>query len=241
MKRAKMFAVASLLTLTTVLSACGDDKEAVNAEIESLKSQNASLQAQIEQGTIYENQIKTSLREVEGLGTLEFQSIDNKIIFPNELTVPYSSADVSTTRVQIGSGFAFSPSNNWLFKTTGSKIDLQHPSQVWGSIKSVRYDGETLTLDEMRATLQQFYKGFPETTLTYRNIFIGDYQRGLLSSANITVDKKPYIVNSGFLTYGDKGVLMLFAFEDNKTGVQQELIDVLVRTGVYGQESIKLE
>ena len=232
--------VASIMTLSIGLSACGDE-DALKEQISALQQQNSELQQQIDTGTIYENQITNSLKEVGAGGTLEFQSIEDKLIFKNGLKLDYSSADVSTSLVQIGSGFSFSPSNNWFLKTTGSQVDLMHPAKVWGTLKSVKYDGDLMQVDAMRGTLQQFYLGFPKTTLTYRNIFVGDYQRGLLSSASVTVDKKPYVVNAGFLTYGDKGVIMLFAYEDNQTGVQQELIDVLVRTGVYGSETIKLE
>lgn len=222
------------------LAGCGDDTEALQKEIKTLRSQNNQLMQAQSDNAITENSIDSSLRQIEETGNFEFFKQEDKLIFPDALVIPDSSVGVSDSNVRVGASYNFSPSDNWLVKIKGSTVDFSHPANVWGSIKSVSVD-ETVAPDMYKPIIQKYFSRFPKTTITYRSLFIEEYELGVLASAKLVVDKKDHVVNVGFITRGEAGVLFMFDFEDNKTGIQQELVDSLIGSGMLGDSKIKID
>lgn len=211
------------------------------ATIEALEQNGADLQAQKDGLTVTEVGVETSLKEVEGSNTYAFETIEGKIKFPNKLTIDETQNDANTSYIQVGSTFKYKPSDNWVVRMKGSTMELNHSARIWGNIKSVTYDGERLDEAVMKAKLQGFFNKFPKTTIEYRKIYMEENVVGMLAKANITVDKKPHVVNVGFLTRGETGQLYLFDYEDDQSGVQQELVNLLISSGYVGDTQLTLE
>lgn len=233
----------STVMLAGLLTACGDDTSEIgilNKQIEGLQAQNKSLTAQLKGMAVTEVAVDSSLRTVAGSNVPTFETIDGLINFPNKLELPNSKDDINNSNVMVGSRFKFNPSANWLMTLDGVNLKLSHPSKIWGSIKSVTIK-DIIPEDNMKPLLQGFFKDFPATTIKYRKAYLDDRVSGMIASASIEVDKKKYVVNVGFVERGENAILLLFANEQTDQVVQQELIDLLVRTGSYGESKIKLE
>lgn len=220
------------------LAGCGDDD--LEAQVKSLTEQNEQLLQSQSENTITEQSVDSSLQQIEETGNFEFFKIEDKIIFPDSLVVPDSTVGVSDSNVRVGSEFSFTPSDNWLVRVKGSTVEFNHPANVWGSIKAISVE-ETAPSSTFKPVIQSFFSRFPKTTIEYRSLFLEEYEVGVLASAKMTVDKKDHVVNVGFVTQGESGVLFMFDYEDNKTGIQQELIDSLVGSGVIGDAKIKID
>lgn len=231
------------LSSILLLAGCSEEAKTMNQleeEVLALTEENATLSAQASGMAVTEESTETSLRTIEGSAIPEFTTIDGKIKFPNSLNVPLSVDDVNNSNVTVGSMFHFTPSTNWLMQMDGATLHFTHPSKVWGDIKAIGVD-EGVLEEDMQPILQSFFTDFPTTSIKYRKIYMDETVNGMLARAEITVDKKPHVVNVGFVTRGEYGVLFLFDYEDNKTGVQQELVDLLLSSGSYGDTRIKLE
>jgi hypothetical protein len=227
----------------SVLAGCGDNTGEIKTltdQVAGLTKQNELLQKQVGSMSVTEVKPENSLKTVAGAVVPTFETIAGKIQFPNKLTLPDSRDDVNNSNMMVGSRFKFTPSNNWIANMNGTTLEVSHPSKIWGSIKAVIVrDG--VAEDKMQPMLQAFFTGFPATTIKYRKVFMDDRTVGMIASAPIEVDAKPYVINVGFATRGENGVMTLFAYEDNKSGVQQELIDLFVGSATYGDVKIKLE
>lgn len=246
MKMLKKLALAGVLT-GVLLNTTGceylelrSEIKQLNKTIENLQAQNKTLKEQIEGLTVTEVAMETSLYAVEGETVPSFHTIDGQIKFPNKLQIPYSKEDINNSNIMVGSMFKYTPSDNWLVRLKGATLEVSHPSRIWGTIKAVSVD-EPVPEPQMKPLLQGFFKGFPATTIEYRKIFMEDQVVGLIAKAKIPVNKKEHVVNVGFMTRGEYGQLFLFDYEDNKTGVQQELIDLLISSGTFADSKVKLE
>lgn len=249
LKRYKRLAILSaLLCVSVSMVGCGDKtissqrKEIKNlkATIESQKATINQLNKDIEGLGITEVQHDSSLKEVEGSKVPIFETIDGKIVFPTRLDMPNASEAANNSNVLVGDKYKFKPSTNWVMRLQGSTLELSHPSKVWGNLKAISI-AEPLPKDTLKQLLQGFYKDFPGTTITYRDIFIDGRNAGMLSRAPITVDDKPFVVNAGVIQKGEYAMLILFAQEEDGSGVQQELVDLLISSGHYGDYKISLE
>lgn len=244
MKTIKKFTLIGVATVALMASSgCTDSGKKIKgleSQIETLQTQNQRLQDEKNSMQVTEEVIESSLRIIEGSTVPEFQTIEGKIKFPNSIKVPDSNGDVNKSNIMVGSMYRFAPSTNWQVRMNGANLSLAHPSKVWGEIKAITVK-EYIPEDNMKSVVQPFFTNFPATNIKYRKIFMDDRAVGLLARADITVDKKPHVVNVGFLTRGEYGLIFLFDYEDNNTGVQQELVDVLISSGFVGDTPIRLE
>ncbi|HBG5344023.1 TPA: hypothetical protein KQG29_001387 [Clostridioides difficile] len=242
----------SIILITTLLSSflfTGCDRKVsqlkqenkkLNQNIESKDRVIEQLKRDIQGLKITEESPTTSLRAIEGSSVPEFVTIDGKIEFPTRLEMPNSTEAVNNSYILLGNKYKFIPSNNWLIKLQGNTLECSHPSKVWGNLKAIGMK-EEIPKDVLKEMLKSFFNSFPSTKITYRETFIDGRNAGLIANAPITVDKKPYFINVGVIQKGEYGVLILFAYEDNKSGVQQELIDLLISSGMYADYKISLE
>lgn len=244
MTKKKLKATTLLMLMLCPVVGCGKEKvtetDVLEQTIAKQKEQIAQLESDIKNMQITENKVETSLREVEGSKVPTFETIEGKIVFPIKLEMPNATEAANVSNVLVGTKYRFSPSNNWLLRLKGATLEVNHPSKVWGNIKAVSIK-ETVSKEILHKLLQGFFKGFPATTITYREVYIDSKNAGMIAKAPIKVDDKPYVVNVGIIQKGEYGLLLLFAHEEDGTGVQQELIDLLLGSGKYGEYAITLE
>lgn len=215
-------------------------------QLETSNAEIVRLKGLVNDTSVKEVQQTNSLYKVEGTGSPALKLIDEYFIAPTSLELPNSKDDVNNSSIYVGSVFKFKPSENWNIRMQGTTLELIHPTKIWGSIKAVTIN-EFLPITEMQPLLQKYFIGYPSTTINYRKVYLSDYQVGLMATAPIKVDvkegetQKDMTLNVGFVQSGDYAILFMFLNENNELGVSQELIDLLLRSGSVGDNSIKLE
>ena len=236
--------LCGIVLSSALLSGCfgGGKEEELQAQIDSLQRVNEELEAQAAVGQ--SKAFASSLITIEGSGVQEYVTIDNLIKFPRDVGVIDTDDDVANSFMRIGSAYTYSPSNNWEVRIDGATAHFNHPQKVWGSIKAIKINIGAIDDPGVAQSLegiQNFLAGQPVSNQKTRKVYMSEYHTGYLVSGDITVDKKKYVVNVGSVLYGDYGSLFLFVYEDNQSGVQQELIDLLITSGKYGDTSIMLQ
>lgn len=236
--------LSGILLSSVLLSGCfgGGKEEELEAQVESLQRINAELEAQASAGQ--SKAYSSSLITVEGSGVQEYVTIDNMIKFPRDVGVIDTDDDVANSFMRIGSAYTYSPSNNWETRIDGATAHFNHPQKVWGSIKAIKINNTAIDdpgVVQSLEGIQNFLAGQPITNQKTRKIYMSEFHTGYLVSGDMIVDKKKYVVNVGSVLYGDYGSLFLFVYEDNQSGVQQELIDLLITSGKYGDTGIMLQ
>lgn len=229
-----MYIGASIVKKDSVVVSLKAQIEGLNEEIEELESAVADT-------TVQEVIRETSLQTIEGSLVPEFKLLDDKIVFPNKLELPDSDDDINNSNIMLGSKFKFVPSNNWIIKMQGATLNLSHPSDISGVMRSVAIKEPLTDEDIMKELIQNFFIGFPATTIQYRKVFIGDRVGGMQGSATITVDGKENCVIVGFVQRSENAILYLFDYIDNKSSVQTELIDLFINSGSSGDSKVILE
>lgn len=213
--------------------------------IKSKDSKISELRKAVEDTTVKEVVPETSLQRIEGSEVPEFWLIEGDFIAPNKLEIPTVSDDVNNSNIQIGSSFKFKPSENWLIAIKGTTVEFSHPTKIWGKIKALTHKDRVQEVD-MKETIQNFFIGYPSTTISYRKVFMGDYVAGYMGKAEITVKdtetgiEKVMILNIGFAQRGDYTISFMFA-NDKESVVAQELIDLFLKSITFGEVSLKLE
>ena len=174
--------------------------------IESLEEEISELEDAVADTTVQEVIKESSLQTVEGSLVPEFVSIDDKVIFPNKLELPDSNDDINNSNIMVGSKFKFIPSNNWIIKMQGATLYMSHPSKINGVLRSVSIAEAIKDEDEMKQLIQDFFVGFPSTTISYRKVFLGDKVAGMQGVANIEVDGKASVVTVGFAQKSENAI-----------------------------------
>ncbi len=210
----------------------------LSGELNESKREITRLNTVIRNMTVTEVDIQTSLRVISG-GAVEFTKLNDKLVMPNTLRLPKSSEDVSNSNMMVGSRFRFVPSNNWVARMRGSLLELNHPAKIWGSIKAAAVR-DRLAEATLQSLLRDFFVGFPATVINYRRVFMEDALAGMVASAPITVDGKAHVLIVGIIQRGEQAVMLLFTYEEDNSGVQRELVDSLIRSGLHGHSRIIL-
>jgi hypothetical protein len=141
----------------------------------------------------------------------------------------------------LGSKFKFIPSNNWIIKMQGSTMYMSHPSKIQGVLRSVSISEVIRDEAYLKQLVQDFFVGFPSTTITYRKIFLGDRVAGMQGKAKIVVDDVDHQVIVGFFQRNEYAVTYIYLYEEDNSAVQDELIDLFINSGSYGDNKVILE
>lgn len=233
---------ATLLATSVLLTGCfgKSDKELLKEQVASQERIIADLNKQLEAGS---QQFEASLMTIEATGQQEFVTIKNKLNFSTDVGMSLTTDDVNNTNVRVGSAFTFTPYNNWTVKVDGSTVNFEHSSKVWGSIKALKSTDivDKPTSEEMKTNITNFFATHAVKNTKFRKLYMADRLVGYLGEGEIIVDKKKYVLVSGLYLYGEYGGVVLFTYEDNQTGVQQELIDLLLSSGRYNETALIID
>lgn len=214
---------------------------AKNEEIADLETDYADLRTQMSETTVTEESLKNSLQILDGKTVPEFVFIEDKIVFPNPISLPNSVTDIGNSYIQVGSKFKFTPSDSWNTIMKGTELNLYHPTGIYGSIKGVMVGESIRDAELLKAEVQKFFVGFPTTNITYTKLYIDDAVAGMLGQADIEVEGKPYVVVTGLINRSETGLLFMFLYEKQEYNVQSELVNLLIKSGVYNDSLIKME
>lgn len=223
-----------------------EEVAALEATIALKEDKIDDLMIAVADTTVKEVVPETSLQRVEGSEVPQLWLIEGDFIAPNKLELPTVTDDVNNSNIQIGSMFKFVPSENWLITIKGTTVEFSHPTKIWGKVKALGHRERVYVEADMKQIIQNFFIGYPETTISYRKIFFEDLVSGYMGKADIKVKdieagtEKVMTLNVGFAQRGDYTISFLFA-NDKENIVAQELIDLFLKSISFGDSKLKIE
>ncbi len=244
----KTILIAMNIIVVIVLSSCNKP----NISVEELQRENA-LMAEI----IQENEAKITELEstIQGLtgdtataisfidtesGLMTFNTLGDKIVFPKKLEYTGSKEAPNTSSINLSQGVSIRPSNNWIVKIGSTECDLYHPSEIIGRIK-VGAIRDTLKTEEIKDTIiAPFLKSIPATDIKYGKIFLDDRDRGQYANSKITINESPATLKIGVIGSGEKSIIYIFIYLEEKNITKEELIDGLLNTMKVGSQVFSL-
>lgn len=172
--------------VTSLEADVADLEMELESTINTKDSRIAELLQAIEDTTVKELVPTTSLQRVEGSEVPELWLPEGDFIAANPLVIPFTSDGVNDSYVQIGQKFVFRPSDRWSLISQGATYEFGHPQKIWGKIRALSAS-DKVPAEEMQQIVQNFFVGYPATTISYRKVFIDDNIVGLIGKAKITV------------------------------------------------------
>lgn len=248
-KRIGLLSMVSVALVTTTGCDLLDQKtkiEDLRVQAAQLAETNKKLQNQIAGMTITETPVSTSLRDLTGEGIPQFVLLDGKIVFARPLEIPNASTDVANSIIRVGSMYRFEPSEKWLLAIRGSEVNISHPANIRGKLRTVQiedFNNEQILTDRVKT----FFSAFPKTDISYRKIYMNDTVGGIMGTADVDVvgsdgkTKVKHRINAGLVNWGDFGLLYVFDSQLDESGLQQEIVDTFIRSGYYGDVKINLD
>lgn len=161
-------------------------KTQLESTISEKDTKISELMQVIEDTTVKELVPTTSLQRVEGSEVPELWLPEGDFIAANPLVIPFTSDGINDSYVQIGQKFVFRPSDRWSLISQGATYEFGHPQKIWGKIRALSAS-DRVPPEEMQQIVQNFFVGYPATTISYRKVFIDDNIVGMIGKAKITV------------------------------------------------------
>ena len=195
--------------------------ENLRHQVEVLSEDNANLKSDIANMQIKEVSVTHSLRALE-LGTSKnFTLIEGVFVAPTPFSLEGSHADVGAARISVGTRFNLRLQGSWFVGSAGGKLELHHSEGISGVFRPVNIK-ELIPVNQMQTILSNYHKGFPGTTLTYRRLFLGGRQAGLLSQATVNIEGDYYELVVGFVQRGEHAIL--FKFLHGGSNIEREIL-----------------
>lgn len=255
-KTIRLVALFSALVLSaSTLTACGekhlsDDptyngkswdevvdmcKEA-NVNLNNAISEQQRLQAELNAYTNNSDGNKAAITVTEdGTNRMTFNSNDSKIIFPSSFEFPGSTKAPSNGSIAIVENVKIAPGTNWIQRSSGATLDLEHTSGISGTIKIGKlseitgyYNFNTLKADIM----EPWAAGLPLSTgVSYSEITDSATNSiGCAASTPTLIDSENAVLKFGMLSVQDLTVVYIFVYRGTQDVSKDESIANLLNS-----------
>jgi hypothetical protein len=159
----------------------GPTKEELQSELNSVKSQLASLQSELQGtkevlATYNENLGGVNLSSLTILPTGEeaYTSINGKIRLSSVLDMSPSMSLPNTTVINLGGDIQYNPSNNWTFELSNNVLTLQHKNGMIVNLKVYKYAGSATQYDVMDSIIRPYLKNLSVSEVGSKKLFINN-------------------------------------------------------------------
>lgn len=253
-KRAISLGLVTILSVGTLAGCGGSDdplSEYSKAEViqmyRDLEYEKNDLQIQIDEmnnvmAALDEGQAPTAAISSTGDGTgMTFNSYDAKIIFPSSFQYPGSQQVSASGSINIINNISITPGSNWVCKLNGSTLELEHTSNISGTIKvgsvTELYNKDMLQGDVLAPWLEQL----PQGGIVYNNIFLNDTMWGVQATTPTTIDSEDAFLRVGMLAFGDYSVVYVFVYRGLQDVNKDESIKSLLNSMVILGQNFSVE
>ena len=243
--------LATLLAVVSMLSLAGCKKEDPNQDPLMAESKE-TLVAMINEASVNEVAYLEKIQELEdrirgqvssssttsGIGEiaagieLTFNTIDGKIVFPNEFNYPGSTQAPNTSSLSVSEAVKLKPTSNWTIKITGSKVELSHSSGISG-IMTVGYldrEAQRQQVDLQQHLMDNFFAELPPNEIQFSSLHLDDVPFGVDCASPTTIDEAPAMLRCGMLGYGEISLQYFFVYTGDRDSAKDETILSLMRT-----------
>lgn len=177
----------------------------------------------------------------DGTGRFTFNSVDHKIIFPEELTYPGSVTITANGDVNIVQNVSISAGSNWVLKTGTASIELEHISGISGTIKAgAQYF--MYTAEELRDnTIKPWFEKLPMSSITYSNISIAGQPLGCQAVSPTIIDGESAMIRVGLIAHGNNSLTYTFVYRGEQDASKDEIITQMLNTMMIDGLSVLIE
>lgn len=177
----------------------------------------------------------------DGSGGMTFNSYDAKIIFPSSFQYPGSQQVSASGSINIINGISITPGSNWVCKLNGSTLELEHTSNISGTIKigavTELYNKDMLQGDVLAPWLDQL----PQGGIVYNNIFLDDTMWGVQATTPTTIDSEDAFLRVGMLAFGEYSVVYVFVYRGLQDVNKDESVKSLLNSMVILGQQFSVE
>lgn len=243
--------LAVILAMISVISLAGCKKEDPNQDPLMLESKEtlvamindasenelyyldkiAELEERIK-GKVSSSNTTSGIGEVSAGIELTFNTINGKIVFPNEFNYPGSAQAPNTSSLSVSEAVKIKPTSNWTVKLTGSKVELSHSSGISGVI-TVGYlsrEAQRQQTDLKQYLLDNFFAELPPNEIKFSSLHLDDVPFGVDCVSPTTIDEESAMLRCGMLGYGEISMQYFFVYTGERDSAKDETILSLMRT-----------
>lgn len=256
--------LSALMLSATTLTACGekhvhDDPmyngkswdevvalcQQANLDRAAAVSEKERLESELSAYKNNENGDKAAISVVDdGTNRMSFYSNDSKIIFPSSFEFPGSVKATSNGSISIVENVGIAPGANWIQRSSGATLDLEHTTGISGTIKIGKlneitgyYNFNTLKADIM----EPWAAGLPLSTgVTYSEITDNATNSiGCAASTPTLIDSENAVLKFGMLSVQDLTLVYVFVYRGTQDVSKDESIANLLNSiNIYGNNII---
>lgn len=254
MKRIITLVMVAIMMVTAV--GCGGEKDPLDSmsKKELIEFAN-TLVTDVDAANARIDELETTLKGVtdyevpqaaievlpDGTGRETFKSIDGLVKFPVPFEYPGSTQAPNTSSVSLTQNIKFVPTPNWLIRQDGTKVELNHTTDIQGVIKAGAIK-EMYSREEMEGTVfGTFFAGWPATTITYNRLFLDDQWWGMQAKCSTRIDGGPAQFVCGMLGLGEQCFTYMFLYSGEPDKVKDETILSLLKTVKMLNRDLRVE
>lgn len=177
----------------------------------------------------------------DGTGRFTFNSNDNQITFPTELTYPGSATITANGDINIIQNISFTAGSNWITKSGTASVELEHISGISGTIKAgAQYF--IYTAPELREnTIKPWFETLPMSNITYSDISVSGQPLGCQAISPTLIDGEPAIIRVGLVAYGNSSLVYTFVYRGERDASKDEIITLMLNTLKIDDVSLLIE
>lgn len=235
----------------TMLVGCGSTTEPGTIEDQIKKMSKAQLKSEyVKLYTMYQDtctkydDLQTVLNGIQneeapsaaigitgdGTGRFTFYSTDSKIIFPSSFQYPNSEQIAPNGSISIIDGVSVGVGSTWVYKLTGSALELEHSSGISGTIKvskiSSNYSTEILQSD----AIEPWFESLPPSQITYSKIFVNKQDYGVQVKTPTLIDSEDAHLTCGMLGFGSYAITYIFVYRGDQDTSKDESINNVINS-----------
>lgn len=166
----------------------------------------------------------------DGTGRYSFNSVDSKIIFKSELGYPDAIKTSANGYLNIVENVSVKLTSNWIAKTSGATLELEHMSGISGTIKvgecKDEYDSKMIQND----VLGQWLLDIPASDVAYSTITIDGLSNGCQAVTDTVIDDEDAQLKCGMFAYEGYSVTYVFVYRGSKDINKDESIATLLNS-----------
>lgn len=228
-------------TMTEIVAMC----QQANTDLANALSEQQRLQTELNAYTNNADGNKAAITVTnDGTNRMTFTSNDSKIIFPSSFEFPGSTKAPSNGSISIVENVEIAPGTNWIQKSSGATLDLEHTSGISGTIKIGKlstitgyYNFNTLKADIM----EPWAAGLPLSTgVSYTEITdAATNSIGCAASTPTLIDSENAVLKFGMLSVQDLTIVYIFVYRGTQDVSKDESIANLLNSiSIYGNDII---
>lgn len=174
----------------------------------------------------------------DGTGRYTFNSTDSKIIFPVTFMYPEAEQVAPNGSISIVKDVSVGVNSNWIYKLTGSALELENSSGISGTIKVSKINYNYSSDEIQNEVLAPWFEELPPSELKYTKIFINNTDYGVQAKTPTMIDSEDAYLTCGMVGFGNYAITYIFVYRGQQDPNKDEAILATVKSITIGGNSL---